>query len=74
MYKKIHINRVDSGSTKNINRRNDSEIVNDSKNKMIDYNNNIIQNNHSLKNYNNINKKTDIQDNLKQLILEMLLY
>ena len=44
---------------------------------MIDYNINIIQNNNnsndSLKNYNNINKKTDIQDNLKQLILEMLL-
>ena len=45
---------------------------------MIDYNINIIQNNNnsndSLKNYNNINKKTDIKDNLKQLILEMLLY
>ena len=45
---------------------------------MIDYNINIIQNNNnsndSLKNCNNINKKTDIKDNLKQLILEMLLY
>ena len=45
---------------------------------MIDYNNNIKQNNNNtndiLRNYNNINKKTDIKDNLKQLILEQCYY